>query len=400
MSLIAALLLTITTLQNPSQDARAEAERLAQTGAYSEALQRFQALAAANPDDVEVRLWIGRLHVKMRQPARAVGVFESITAAHPQNVDALVGLGQALMDVGRWKDAGDALNRAEALAADRTDVLAAQGRYHGANNRPTLGLAYYDRAILAAPSDEAIREQAAWLRAAHAHHVEAVYDVQAYDPSAVTLHAGTVEVNARVNDALRVFGRGQLQDVDGAREGRGGGGVEWSPHRTVRVKAGVLAGDTTWLPGTDVFADAQFGGRGLRWLLSARFFDFEGVDLTVAGPGVSVDLTPRIALTAQYLVSSANDSFDDSSDTSGNGLVGIDARISDRFALSASYRRGLEGFEWLTADRVGGTDFNTYAVSASIAATPLVGLTGMYAYQDRPGDFAAHRARAGVIVKF
>ena len=400
MSLIASVLLILVTLQNPPQDARAEAERLAQTGAYAEALQRYQALAAANPDDIEARLWIGRLHMKLGQPARAVGVFESITSAQPQNVDALVGLGQALMDTGRWKEAGDALNRAEALAADRTDVLAAQGRYHGANNRPTLGLAYYDRAIIAAPSDDTIRGEAAWLRAARAHRVEAFYDFQGYDPSAGSMHAGTAELNARVNDALRVFGRGQVQDFDGTTEGRGGGGLEWSPHRTVRLRAGVLAGDTTWLPRTDLFADAQFGGRGVRLLVSARFFDFEGVDVAVVGPGISVDLTPQVALTAQYFVSSTSYSFEDSSSSSGNGLVGIDAKVSERLALSASYRRGLEGFEWLTADRVAGTDFNTYAFGASIAASPSIGLTGSYAWQDRPGDFAAHRARAGLIVKF
>jgi hypothetical protein len=400
MSLIAAFLLTLTALQTPSQDTRAEAERLARTGAYAEALQRFQALAAANPGDLDARLWIGRLHMKLGQPVRAIGVFEAITATHPQNVDALVGLGQALMDAGRWNAAADALNRAEGLAADRADVLAAQGRYHGANNRPTLGLAYYDRAILASSDAAALREEAAWLRAARAHRVEAFYDFQGYDPSTGSMHSGTVEVNARVSDGLRVFGRGQLQDFDDTSEGRGGGGIEWFPHRGVRLRGGVLAGDTTWLPRTDVFADAQFGTGGLRWLLTARFFDFDGVDLAIAGPGISVDLTPQVALTAQYFFSSTSYTFDDSSSNSGNGLVGIDAKISRGLTVSASYRRGIEGFDWLTADRVAGTDFNTYVFEASIAATPFVGLAGSYAYQNRPGDVTAHRARAGVIVKF
>jgi tetratricopeptide (TPR) repeat protein len=400
MSLLAAFLLTLTALQTPSQDTRAEAERLAQTGAYAEALQRFQALAAANPGDTDARLWIGRMHLKLGQPARAIGVFEAITATHPQNVDALVGLGLALMDAGRWDAAGEALSRAEGLAADRPDVLAAQGRYHGANSRPTLGLAYYDRAILASTDAATLREEAAWLRAARAHRVEAFYDFQGYDPSSGSMHSGTVEVNARVNDALRIFGRGQLQDFDETSEGRGGGGIEWFPHRSMRLRAGVLAGDTTLLPRTDLFAEAQFGGRGLRWLLTARFFDFDGVDLAIVGPGISVDLAPAVALTAQYFFSSTSYTFDDSSSNSGNGLVGVDAKVNDRFTVSASYRRGIEGFDWLTADRVQGTDFNTYAFGASVAATPLVGVTGSYAYQDRPGDFTAHRARAGVIVKF
>ena len=403
MSLIAALFLTVGLVQGASAqgaEARAEAERLAKTGAYAEALQRFQAIAAANPNDIDARLWIGRLHLRMGQSARAVGVFESIAATQPQNVDALVGLGQALMDVGRWDDAGDALNRAEALAADRPDVLAAQGRYHGANNRPTLGLAYYERAILAAPSDAAIRAEADWLRASRAHRAEFWYDFQGYDPSAGEMHAGTAEVNARINDAFRIFGRGQGQDFDGTREGRGGGGIEWFAHRTVRLRAGILAGDTTWLPQTDVFGDAQFATRRVRWLLTGRFFDFDGVDLVVAGPGISVDLTPHLAVTAHYLVSRTSFQLDDSTNSSGNGSVGIDAAVTDRLKLSASYRRGIEGLDWLTADRINATDANTYVLGAAIAATPFVGISGSYAYQERTGDLTAHRARAGLTIKF
>jgi tetratricopeptide (TPR) repeat protein len=403
MSLIAALLLTVGMAQGTSAqgtEARAEAERLAKAGAYAEALQRFQAITAANPNDVDARLWIGRLHLRMGQPARAVGVFESIAATHPQNVDALVGLGQTLMDVGRWDEAGDALNRAEALASDRTDVLAAQGRYHGANNRPTLGLAYYERAILAAPSDQAIRGEADRLRASRAHRAEFWYDFQGYDPSEGEMHSGTGEVNARINDAFRIFGRGQVQEFDGTQEGRGGGGIEWFARRGVRLRAGVLAGDTTWLPRTDVFGDMQFSARRVRWLLTGRFYDFDGVDLVIAGPGLSIDLTSKMALTAHYLISSTSYTFDDSSSASGNGSVAIDAAVTDRFSVSASYSRGIEGLDWMTADRVSGTDANTYAFGASIAMTPFVGLGGSYAYQERTADLTAHRARAGLIIKF
>lgn len=401
MSLTTALLLTLTLTQTPAQgaDTRAEAERLVKAGAYAQALQRFQALASANPDDIDARLWIARIHLRLGQPARAVAVFESITATHPDNVDALVGLGQALMDTGRWGDAAAALDRAEKLAADRVDVLAAQGRYHGANNRPTLGLAYYQRAIVAAPDNAALREEADWLRASRAHRVEAFYDMQGYDPDAGRMHSGTFELNARVNDALRVFGRGEAQDFEDTSEGRGGGGIEWFAHRTVKVRAGVLAGDTTWLPRTDVFADVQFATRRVRWLATARFFDFDGIDLAIVGPGLSVDVTPNVAITAHYLFSSTSGSFA-ASENSGNGSVGVDARLSQRVAVSASYRRGIEGLDWLTRDRITGTDFNTYVFSASVAATPFVGLAGSYAYQDRQNDFTAHRVRLGVVVKF
>src|SRR5215212_10942337 len=91
------------------QDARAEAERLARSGARQQALERFQALAAENPGDIASRLWIGRLHLEMKRPLRAVAVYESIVATDAQNVDALVGLGVALTRTGRIREASDAL---------------------------------------------------------------------------------------------------------------------------------------------------------------------------------------------------------------------------------------------------------------------------------------------------
>src|SRR3972149_7072684 len=125
MSLLSASVLTLALVAAPqaqAPDQRAEAERLARTGAHARALQQFQALAAANPDDVEARLWIARLHVWMGHPERAIDVYQSVVATAPQNVDALVGLGSALTNVGRLADAADALNRAGGIGADARRV--------------------------------------------------------------------------------------------------------------------------------------------------------------------------------------------------------------------------------------------------------------------------------------
>src|SRR3954468_7400418 len=112
----------------PAADSRAQAEQLARSGAYRAALERFQAMAAANPDDIEARVWIGRLHASMGDDERAVAVYESVLTAQPQHVDALVGLGDALVRMGRLRQAADVLSRAEAQAPDNPALLAAQGR--------------------------------------------------------------------------------------------------------------------------------------------------------------------------------------------------------------------------------------------------------------------------------
>src|SRR6185436_13886325 len=101
MTFISAAILGVALLATPqAPDQRAEAERLARSGAHEEALKAFQALAAQNPDDIEARLWIARIHVLMGHPERAADVYQSIVAAQPQNVDALLGLGEALTTAG------------------------------------------------------------------------------------------------------------------------------------------------------------------------------------------------------------------------------------------------------------------------------------------------------------
>src|SRR5512132_2737835 len=172
MSLIAAICLSLAVTagaQTPRSDPHAEAERLANSGAYAAALRAFQAIAAANPDDIDARLWIGRMHTRLGHPEHAANVYRSILATQPQNLDALIGLGNSLVALGRLKEAADALNRAEAMAADRPAVLTAQGHLHEAANRTTLALAYYLRAISLDPSNTDAKQAADALRALRAH---------------------------------------------------------------------------------------------------------------------------------------------------------------------------------------------------------------------------------------
>jgi hypothetical protein len=379
---------------------RGEAERLANVGNNEAALKLFQAIAAANPDDIEARTWIARLHLRMGHPVRAAGVFESIVAAQPQNVDAWLGLGTARMDAGRWREAGEALNRAEALAGDRIDVLAAQGRFHGAEGRSTLALAYYGKALAKEPGNAMVMGAADALRASRANRIEVGYDFQKFDGIDSTMHSGTFRVNMHATDALRVFGHAQAQTFDEENEGRFGGGVEWLAHRSVTLRAGALVGaGTDFLPSTDVFAHATINRRRVRWTLQLRYFDFEGADLWIGGPGLAVDLTPRLVLLGEYLRGrTAFDGFE--SITSDNASVGIVAQLSDTVRGSVSYHRGIDRLDWLTVDRLTADDANTVGFGVAADATPFVTISGGYDFHDRGPDLQAHRARVWLTYRF
>ena len=123
----------------PAADARTQAEQLARSGSYRAALERFQALAAANPDDIEARIWIARLHALMGDDERAVSVYESIVATHPNHFDALVGLGDAFVRMGRLREAGVKTIADEEEGAATYIALRAEWDYLVAGLAPHLG---------------------------------------------------------------------------------------------------------------------------------------------------------------------------------------------------------------------------------------------------------------------
>src|SRR5687767_10443255 len=94
LSFAAALVISMTC-QSPSTD-RSLAEKLARSGHTVEALAIFERLVAENFADIESRLWIARLHLRMGRTEEAEGGFRSVLADHPTDVDARIGLGTAL----------------------------------------------------------------------------------------------------------------------------------------------------------------------------------------------------------------------------------------------------------------------------------------------------------------
>jgi len=212
MTTMMGLLVVASVLSGqPSQGDRAEAERLARTGAHTEALQRFQLIAADDPGDVDARVWIGRLHLWMGHADRAASVFQSILAAHVDRVDAMIGLGSALTDLERLDEAVSVLDRAESLTPDDPVLLVAQGRAHLAAARTTLALAYLRRATLLRPADPELRSALERARRLTGHFVSATGFLESFDTTVSNSSSAEVEINLRAGDRLRLFARGQQQ---------------------------------------------------------------------------------------------------------------------------------------------------------------------------------------------
>ena len=75
MPLATALVLSIAFEQPPTD--RSLAEQLARSGQAVEALALFEQVVARNPEDVEARLWIARLQLRIGQTENAEAGFRA-----------------------------------------------------------------------------------------------------------------------------------------------------------------------------------------------------------------------------------------------------------------------------------------------------------------------------------
>ena len=402
MILISSAILGVVLLTTPqAQDQRAAAERLANSGAYAEALKQFQSIAAANPDDIEARLWIARLHAKLGHPEHAVDVYRSILAVQPQHVDALIGAGESLVALDRLNEASDLLRQAEAIAPDRPAILAAQGRLHRAANHTTLSLAYYNRALALDPNNAEIRAEAEAVRAERAHRLELDYDFQHVNTGQDDSHLGTFVLNARTNDAVRVVGEGQVENLYGVSDQRAGGGFEFALSRKVNFNIGALFGfSPVYLPETDVYGELTYTDRRMTVGAVVRHAGFEDdSDLLLIGPELIVKFSDGFDTSITYLRGNTSTSGGFNDVATDTVAIHLSGAVTRQFRLGAGYTHGIDRLDWLTSDRIG-FESDSVDFRGNFFFTPFVSLEVGYDFQSRPEDVQIHRARAGLTFRF
>src|ERR1700741_600734 len=93
--------LLLTTLLAAAQPQAAQVpspqpEDLAEAGNYKAALEGFRQRVAANPGDLDARVWIAWLHEQMGKPDLAEPVYRSVVLEAPGHVDAAIRLAALL----------------------------------------------------------------------------------------------------------------------------------------------------------------------------------------------------------------------------------------------------------------------------------------------------------------
>ncbi len=377
-----------------------QAAELEAAGRYDEALAAFQRLAAANPNDHRVRLAIARLHMTMGHPDRAEAVYGSVMNEDGSNLDAILGVADARMAQWRYEDALEVLERAERLMPENPAILARLGRTHQEVGRSRLAVAYLQRAasISSSPEHRFSLERA---RLAHEHRLELNSFGEQFNGDTPTSRSADVLLNIRLNDVMRVTGRGQIERKFSIDDARGGAGIEWraTPYTTV-IAHGLVGPGNRVLPTGDLLGEVDYTYGPTSWMGSVRYFQFDGARVTSLSPGLTLWPTARLSVGVRYALSVTDVPTFTSTVTGHSMHVRGSYQVRPRVWVNLGYAAGVDDFNNFTIDRIGDFRANTGSAGVRVDLPSLTSLIGNYEHQWRQDDITMQRFSFSLAQRF
>jgi tetratricopeptide (TPR) repeat protein len=379
--------------------------QLSQEGHDAAALAALQKIAAANPNDQLARLWIARVYDRMGHPELAEPVYYSIVLEDPRSVDAQMGVGVTLLEQDQIDAAIDALERAEQLAPENTNVLAALADAHRRAGHTERSLAYSQHVIALQPTQEH-RLALEQVRQERENRFESQTLDENYNGTTPDTRGEEFAVNFRLSEAWRVEGRGQIQTKFGLREERAGGGAQFRLNGAATLSGQVLLGRSNdpdhqakVLPQGDYFGRIDYAYHRATWTGTVRYYDFFGSNVTMVSPGVSI--APSSDWTFGLLYALTKTTTFTTTGIRGNTLqLRAAHEIKPRIWLRGMYSRGVENFDNFSSDRIGDFHANTGTAAIEVRFKTLTSLVGNYDYQKRQDGITMSRFNVALVQSF
>src|SRR5262245_22369030 len=278
---VAAIVLT-TRLQPPETD-RTRAEDLARAGRSVEAIELFTHIVEINPADVEARLWVARLQLRLGRTAEAEAGFRSVLRDHPADVDAAIGLGIALTRTGAVRDALAILQQTEPAAGQNADLFAALARAYRRAGDDRVALEYFERAKALAPGDPDVVLGFEGVARTYGHWI--AFEGFAQTGAGADVGSGTVTFDVRAAPRLHLEASARKQDGPDYSDATAGGGVFWRATSTTTAALHVIGGSgNTALPTLDIFGDVVHYAGVFEIGAGVRHLNFAGSDLNAVSP--------------------------------------------------------------------------------------------------------------------
>jgi len=394
---LATVLVLLMTCQSPQAD-RSRAEQLARSGKVIEALAIFEQIVTQNPADLEVRMWIARLQLRLGRIEDAEAGFRAVLLQKPSDIDARIGLGAALTRKDLWREALTVLLEAEQEAGENAELFAALARAYRRAGDDRRALEYFKRALAIAPHDlDLVAGYEATARAYnHSIEVAGFGEGGASDARDISLTG-----SFRVLPRLRLDGIARAQNRNGTSDAQFGGGGIWRLNRSTNLEFRIGGGvDNTSLANGDVTAEARHYRGPFEIGGIYRYLSFTDVDVNSFSPVLAWDAGTRWRLAARYTYSRS--SFQTTGETSGDhsALLRETFRASHRLDATFTYAYGIESFEDLTADRLANLGAHTVAASLRLRTPSLTTVAGTWEHQWRSNDTRVDRVTVLFVQRF
>ena len=396
MMLILAGALVLATALQPGTADRTRAESLARSGRTIEAMELFTRIVEADPADVDARLWVARLALRLGRTAEAEAGFRAVLQQHPADVDARIGLGMVLTRNGASQDALTILTGAERDAGENADLFAALARAYRRDGDDRRALEYFERARKLSPDDPDIALGYEGVARTYGHWI-AVEGFGQWGVPGADVGSGAITVDVRAAPRLHLDGAVRTQSGPDYSDTTLGGGVLWRAGRTTTTSFHALGGaGNIALPVLDLSGDVVHYAGACEVGAAVRSLSFSGSALLAISP-VFVWDRDRWRLDARYTLS--HSSFD----VSGQSRVdhSVQARetwqAGRRVALLGSYAYGIESFEDLTADRLSALGSTTVAGGLRIDVPSLTRIVTTWEHQFRSNNTSVDRVTISLI---
>jgi tetratricopeptide (TPR) repeat protein len=390
----AAAIMLIAGLQTLASD-RTRAEDLARAGRSVEALQLFKNIVEANPADVEARLWLARLQLRLGLTEDAEAGFRSVLHDHPSDVDARIGLGIVLTRKGAPQDALAILEETEPAAGQNADLFAAMARAYRRAGDDRRAMEYFERARALAPGDPDVVLGFESVARTYGHWI--AFEGFGQAGAGADVGSGTVTFDLRVMPRVHLDANARTQQGPGYSDTTAGGGVfvRAAPTTTVALHAGG-GPDNVALPTLDVSGDIVHYAGEFEIGGSVRHLGFAGSHLNALSAVFAWD-RDRWRTDTRYTYSRS--AFDATGESRGDHSVLLRGTRQQwrRVAMQGAFAYGIESFEDLTADRVGALGTTTLAAGVRIDLKSLTRVVTTWEHQWRSNETTFERFTVAVI---
>jgi YaiO family outer membrane protein len=279
-------------------------------------------------------------------------------------------------------------------------VLALLGRAHREAGNTVRAIGYLERVVAISPTEQH-RLSLDDVRLSYFHRIEAHGLSEDFNTGTSNTNGGRMLVNYRVNDALRVFGRGDAQRKFGISDQRGGGGLEWrwTPMTTIAGHA-LIGPDNQVMPEGDYLGEIDHTYGRASWTGTYRYLDFNGAWMAVLSPAVTWWAADEVSVGVRYAHAITRTNRTDTNEHGDTLHARAAYRVRPRVWLTGGYTAGVDDFETVSIDQIG--NFRAHSVSGGVRLDlpSLTSFVGGYDYQWQPDAVRRSRFSIGLAQRF